>query len=571
MKKSKIFAFATLWLLLFMTINACVVNVWAISNESLDTNTISLSSLIIAEDGVLLGNKTNLLDENATYVKNVSAFSVINVDYKSNEGYLLLKYKNESTEYTIIVTTFYQKESWQDGGIATNILLHGTTGHGDTSFPTVFAHLAGWGNATVYLNNTKAYENVAIEFFYSYGFRNDTDLKIYNSTGTGLFNVSDPNNVEIDPSDVELHIILNSSEFLAYVFFERIVKYPKAIFVNSYLIGDQNDLLNYNGSKVTPIFSYTILEVNPDTDKGFVLTYAEIDASKYLILFDNFTNEYDGGIAKMIDVFGDTGKGTSGYPKVKAYLAGKGYSTIFINGSLTYSEVLSEFYMTVGIIDEVTHSVYNSTKTGTYNPSSPTNVYIDIDDVELHLFLNSVQVKQHYLFEDAYHISLDVQLQIVAFQLSDAIDAIDELIAEAEALNQTDIVERLRNLREELVEMRDRITAANATMGTYLDQLEDELNETKALLNESQSLLNETREELDRTKRELENLKFDYIQAKNNATFYHDLVEYWKQSAQDNLWLGLVIGIVVGVAVGVATPIFSKKLSVLFKKRKEEE
>lgn len=573
MRKTMIFSAIMLSALILASIGVPISTVLATnSNTTIKSQGFAFNSLVVAENGVVIGNKTNLFDANITTRLNVGAISVIDVDPESNTGYLLIRYWNGSTLYTLLATLFYEEASWQSGGIATNILLHGTTGHGVSTFPTMFAYLAGWGNATIYKNSSVAYTDVPFEFMYSYGVRNNTDYKVYNSTGNGIFNASDPNNVKVDPFDTELHIIVNGSSFVSYFFFEDIVKYPLTILVNGYNVGNSNDLLNFNGSNVTPIEGYSLLlSVSASEDTGFVFSKIRTNNTDYLIILDNFTSQENVGVLKNVTVFGNTLRGPGEYPETHAYLAGKGYSYIFVNGSLSYSNILAEFFLTEGLVDDITHAVYNSTKTGYYRLSDGNKVYHDISDVEFHLFVEGSSFKRHFLFEDSLYISLDVQLQIVAFQLSDVLDTIDSLIAEAQSLNQTKIVERLQKLRETLITLRERITAVNATIGTYLDRLENELNETKSLLNETLTTLNKTQEELEKTQRELDAIKFNMTQLKQNESFAEEQAKYWQQSAKDNLILGVSIGLIVGVAVGIALPIISKYLPKLIKKEPKAE
>ena len=572
MRKTMILSTIMLSVLILASVGVPISTVIAANIQTTPkSQSFPINSLVVAENGVVIGNKTNLFDANATTILNVSAISVIDVDPTSNTGYLLIRYRNSSTLYTVLATMFYQHESWQNGGIATNILLHGTTGHGASTFPTTFAYLAGWGNATIYKNSTVAYSEVPFEFMYSYGLRNNTDYRAYNSTGNGIFNASDPNNIKVDPFDTELHVIINGSNFVSYFFFEDIVKYPLSILVNGYNVGNEADLFNFNGSNVVPIDGYTLLlSIRPAADTGLVLSKVRMDNTDYIIILDNFTSQENVGVLRNVTVFGNTLRGPGEYPETHAYLAGKGYSYIFANGSLTSSNTTAEFFLTEGLVDDITHAVYNSTKTGIYRPIDGNKVYHDTSDVEFHLFIEGSSFKRHLLFEDSLYISLDIQLQIVSFQLTGVLDTIDSLIAEAESLNQTKIVERLQKLKETLITLRNRISAVNATIGSYLDQLENELNETKTLLNETLTTLNKTQEELERTQRELDAIKFNMTQLKQNATFAENRAQYWEQSAKDNLILGVSVGLVVGIALGLTVPAISKVLSKLKRTPKSE-
>ena len=529
--------------------------------------------IIVATNGVMMGNATVPYDYNATMIKNVSAYAVIDVDAMANTGMAIVRYVINDTTYTIIFKNFYQNESWQDGGIVTNLMIGGTTGRVSSVLPNIYAYVYGFGNTTVYANNTKVYDNITGEFFYTAGFRNNTDYRVYNSTGNGLFNESNPADVLIDPQDYELHVHIHdySNNVSIYLFFEDIVRYPTLIAINGYKVGEYGDNFNYNGTNVKPVEGYALVNVNATADTGFVVLNAKYDGTSYIFVMDKFSS--DDGIRTNTTIVGRTefiDDQNTTFPMIHAYLVGEGKADIFENNSLVYYQYDSQFFLSVGFTDDVTHAVYNETKTGFYNPTVPYNVYIDHNDVEFHMIVQSgvrdvnnypqYTVVFHFLFEDMMYATLAIQLEIVAHQLDQVLAEIEQLIIEANSTNATSVVERLQKLKEKVIIMRDSITAANATVFTYVDYLEARLNITETQLNNITQQLNETQQELDSIKAELQQTQNNLRETQQELEQTTEERDYYMKSKNDNLYVGFVVGIISGMIITVAALVLIGKV-----------
>ncbi|MCD6484307.1 MAG: hypothetical protein J7L47_04270 [Candidatus Odinarchaeota archaeon] len=531
--------------------------------------------IIVATNGILMGNATYPYDYNATMIKNVNAYAVIDVDTFSNTGMAIVRYVTNGTEYTIIFKTFYQNETWQDGGIATNLMIGGTTNRVSSTLPNVYAYLYGFGNTTVYANNTKKYDNITGEFFYTVGFRNNTDYRVYNSTGNGLFNKSEPADVLIDPQDYELHVHVYdyANNISIYLFFENIVRYPTFVAVNGYKVGDYGDNFNYNGTNVKAINGYALVNVNATSDSGFVIANVQYGGNSYIFVMDNFSS--NNGIRTNTTITGQAGISSHSIPAVHAYLIGVGWTDVFENNALVDYQFESEFFLSVGFTDDLTHAVYNDTKTGFFDPLHSSNVYIDPNDVEFHMIVHSnVQdlsndppytKAYHLLFEDILYATLTIQLEIVAHQLDQVLAEIEQLIIEANSTNATSVVERLQKLKEKVITMRNSITAPNATIFTYVDYLEAKLNITETQLNNITQQLNETQQELDSIKAELKQTQDNLRETQRELEQTTDERDYYMKSKNDNLYVGFVVGIISGMVITVAA------LVVIGKVKSEQE
>ena len=526
--------------------------------------TSGAGKIIIATNGVLMGNATYPYDYNATMMKNVSAYAVIDVDAVANTGMAIVRYIINSTKYTIIFKNFYQNESWQDGGIVTNLMIGGTTNRVSPKLPNVYAYLYGFGNTTVYANNTVAYDNITGEFFYTEGFRNNTDYKIYNSTGNGLFNDSNPADVLVDPQDYELHVHVHdySKGISIYLFFENIVRYPTLIAINGYKVGGYGDNFNYNGTNVRSIDGYALVNVNATADSGFVVANVKFNGTNYVFVMDKFVS--NDGIKTNTTIYGQSGipgDNNITFPLVHAYLVGWGWTDVFKNNILEDYQFESQFFLSVGFTDDMTHAVYNETKTGFYSPTDPSNVYIDQNDVEFHMIIHSniqdvnnypqFSKVYHLLFEDIMYATLTIQLEIVAHQLDQVLTEINQLITEANSTNATSIVEKLLKLKEKVITMRDSITTPNATIFTYVDFLESKLNVTETQLNNVTQQLNETKQELNNIKSQLEQTQNNLRDTQQQLKQTTDERDYYMKSKNDNLYVGLEVGVISGMIITV--------------------
>lgn len=463
-------------------------------NKKADNHLYGNPQYMVMTNASWLGKYGDYYNYNGTFSRPTDGFVIFDVDDHSNDGYLIAQVKNNSDTVTIMFTNFTQNETWQNGGVETNIWLHGTTGHGSSDFPKVYAYIAGWGTADVYINDTLVYDDFIAEFMYIRGIRNDNTKEVNNTAGA-IFDPTNPDDVYTYIDDRELHLILHSSQSdtnntppyteVLYLYFEDVDEDHTAIATNAHKIGIATDFVDYDGQFVYNVGGYTIVDVNASTNTGFIITQIIDGATLYTVLFTNFTG-YDGGIAENITVFGNTNLSITEYPNVKAYLVALGSANIYRNGTLLFKSLNATVAITQGFRNDLTHSIYNATETGYFSASTPENVSIDPFDAELHVILHSnyndsskippYSVVYNYMFEEISMLSESYQLQQLKDQVNSLLARVNSLTTRLEQLNlnNTALYNQLQNVTTELEELKNEFNSLNETK-TELEQRVEEL------------------------------------------------------------------------------------------------
>ncbi|MEX2492465.1 MAG: PRC-barrel domain-containing protein [Nitrospirales bacterium] len=107
------------------------------------------------------------------------SYAVVDVDPTSNQGVVMGIVRTHDHTYTILFTEFIGKESFMNGGIATDLNLHGTTGQGAPLFPKVSAPVAGWGKATVFKDDEILYKQYPAHFMLTEGIRDKKTHQVH--------------------------------------------------------------------------------------------------------------------------------------------------------------------------------------------------------------------------------------------------------------------------------------------------------------------------------------------------------------------------------------------------------
>lgn len=71
------------------------------------------------------------------------------LDNEQNTGTLTVTFDHQGSKYVVTFDQFAQTKDFMQGGIAFETPEHGDTNVGDASIPTIHAHVAAWGTATV--------------------------------------------------------------------------------------------------------------------------------------------------------------------------------------------------------------------------------------------------------------------------------------------------------------------------------------------------------------------------------------------------------------------------------------
>jgi len=106
--------------------------------------------------------------------------------------------------------TFMGMMPWMDGGIATNLTVHGATERGPPALPEVYTYVGGWGEADVYVNGTLVFEDMDAHFMVTEGTRDPVTHMVYNADKTGPYSPMNPTNATTYPELVLTHIMLHS-------------------------------------------------------------------------------------------------------------------------------------------------------------------------------------------------------------------------------------------------------------------------------------------------------------------------------------------------------------------------
>ena len=491
---------------------------------------------LVMKNAVWVGVPGDYYNFNGSYTRPTDGFAILDVDDINNDGVFVAKVKNNSDIVTIVAVNF----TGYDGGVKYDVELHGTTGRGDTGlsdYPRVYAYVAAWGYADVYVNDTLTYNDLSIEVMFTRGIRSDTTRAVNESSGINYFDPTDLDDVYTYTNDRELHVILHSTTSdpnnnppfatVLNLYFEEIDNTFNAVGFNAHKIGALTDYVSYDGALVSNVGGYAIVDVNATTDTGFIVAQIVDGTHLYTVVFDNFTG-YDGGIAENVTIFGNTNLSIAEYPNVTAYLVAFGAAAIYKDGVLLYDNLNATVALTQGFRNDLTHAIYNSTETGFFNPNHPDNVSIDAFDIEMHIILHSntpsstnkppYTIVYNYMFEDVKMLSEEYQLQALRYQVDSLINQVTYLQTQMEliGLNNTALYNQLEVTR------------------TELESVKQELNDKNATLTELQSEVAELRERVNNLTEQVEELQQKTIEQR------------------DNLIVGLFAGIFIGAIGSIA-------------------
>ena len=162
------------------------------------------------------GYGDNFVYDGVGYQK-TSGFVSIDVNDETNTGLLVATW--EATDYygyngtfVAIMNRFSGPMEWMDGGIATNLTVHGASGRGPPVLPEVYTYVGGWGTADVYVNGELVLEDLDAHFMTTEGTRDPVTREVYNAEKTGLFSPMNPADGATFPDRILTHVVLHSLE-----------------------------------------------------------------------------------------------------------------------------------------------------------------------------------------------------------------------------------------------------------------------------------------------------------------------------------------------------------------------
>ncbi len=152
--------------------------------------------------------------------------AVIAVDDQRNQGLVMGTVTTHGHTYTIVLDRFSGDKPFMDGGIASNVRIHGTTGNGPPVLPEVLAYLAGWGRADVYKDGKLLYQDYDAHFMLTQGTRDKTTHRVAFSGPGKLMQAKQRGDRKavaaakreiaaaavqaIDPGTMQLHVVAHS-------------------------------------------------------------------------------------------------------------------------------------------------------------------------------------------------------------------------------------------------------------------------------------------------------------------------------------------------------------------------
>jgi hypothetical protein len=115
--------------------------------------------------------------------------------------------------------SFNATDDYQDGGIAANLALHGETGRGDGRFPELEARMAGWGNASLRVEDIPYANPVtgapwwpALVYVLDAGVHDDETHAIRSADGSAPYDPARPEDAAVDPDAREIMLVLWTHE-----------------------------------------------------------------------------------------------------------------------------------------------------------------------------------------------------------------------------------------------------------------------------------------------------------------------------------------------------------------------
>lgn len=136
---------------------------------------------VTARNGYLVGGEGNTGDsmryDGSMIWEGPGQASVVVRD-QDNNGLVMGTVRTHGHTYTVVMTTFKGEKPFMDGGIATDLFLHGTSGHGAPVLPFTWAPIAGWGKATVFKDDDVLYKNFEGHFMLTTAVRNESSYKV---------------------------------------------------------------------------------------------------------------------------------------------------------------------------------------------------------------------------------------------------------------------------------------------------------------------------------------------------------------------------------------------------------
>jgi formylglycine-generating enzyme required for sulfatase activity len=164
----------------------------------------------------VIGDATARFNYDGSNASAVDGVAELDLNPQDNTGSLVTRVKGKirfsktmtrEGEFTITQLTYKGTAPFMQGGIATDVNMHGTSQQEGPFYPTIFGSLATWGVAKVELNGEVLFDKIGIHTMLMKGLRNH-DHAIMKSASACCFDPKQPADGYIDPSSDQFVILL---------------------------------------------------------------------------------------------------------------------------------------------------------------------------------------------------------------------------------------------------------------------------------------------------------------------------------------------------------------------------
>ncbi len=186
--------------------------------------------LITARQAFLVGGEGDTGDSfryDGSEIWTGPGIATIDVNDRRNDGVVIGTVHTHGHVYTIVLDRFAGEAPWMDGGIAADLALHGTSGHGPPVLPKVHAYLAGWGQATVYKDGQVLLRDADAHFMLTQGVRDKRTHRVAYAGPKKLMMAKRRGDraalkeamaelkraeAAVDPSTMQLHVVAHTAQ-----------------------------------------------------------------------------------------------------------------------------------------------------------------------------------------------------------------------------------------------------------------------------------------------------------------------------------------------------------------------
>ncbi len=170
------------------------------------------------------GYGDNFIYDGSGYER-VNGYITIDVDDETNTGLVVSEWRVDDWKYSdseppasgwmkVVWTEFAGPADFMDGGIASDLFLHGDSGQEAPVLPTVYTYSGAWGRADIYLNDEKIYDDVEAHYMVTEGTRHPVTHAVHKKDGVGLFAPApmggDPGDGLTYPQRVLTHLVVHT-------------------------------------------------------------------------------------------------------------------------------------------------------------------------------------------------------------------------------------------------------------------------------------------------------------------------------------------------------------------------